>query len=174
MLFAAGLPPTEVEPPRRGVDSAAMVALLESHGVCCSPDRAEGGWPPLVFACRGDRGGNLGRVRALLAAGADVGVRNHKGQTALHCAAKAGLVDIARLLLAHGAPVDAQDDAGATPLATALRSSVKDKGRLREGVRLLAAAGADVDLEDGQGATPRHIASRKRGGEWLAALAAVD
>ena len=173
-LIAAGLPPADVEPPRRGVDSPEMVALLEAHGVDCGPNRPEGGWPPLVFACRGDRGGNLGRVQALLAAGADVDVRNHKGQTALHCAAKAGFVDIARLLLAHGAPVDAQDDAGATPLATALRSSVKDKGRLREVVRLLAAAGADLDMEDSQGATPRRIAARKRGGVWLAALAAVD
>lgn len=171
VLFAAGLAPTDVEPPRRGIDGPEMVALLESHGVRCGPDRAEGGWPPLVFACRGDRGGNANRVQALLAAGAAVDGRNHKGQTALHCAAKAGFAGIVQLLLAHGAPVDAQDDSGATPLAVALRSTVKDKRKLAAVVRLLAAAGANPDLADEQGATPRRIASRKRDqGTWLAAL----
>ena len=169
-LFAAGLPPADVEPPRRGVDDPQMAALLESHGVDCGPDRPEGGWPPLVFACRGDRGGNLDRVRALLVAGAAVDARNHKGQTALHCAAKAGFVAIAGLLLEHGAPVDAQDDSGATPLASALRSSVKDRRKLRAVVDLLAAAGADLDRADKRGATPRDIASRKRDAAWQSVL----
>ena len=96
---------------------------------------------PLVFQSRGDRGGNVQRVHALLDAGADVNVRNHKGQTALHCAAKAGFDQIVALLLDRGAEVNAKDDKGATPLATALRSKVKDKDRLAAAIGLLTDAG---------------------------------
>ena len=161
-LIAAGLDPASSEPPRSGIANPAMVALLEAHGVACDPDHAEGGWPPIVFQSRGDRGGSVDRVRALIDAGADVDVRNHKGQAALHCAAKAGFVDIVELLLAHGAEVDARDGSGDTPLATALRSTVKDKAALMAVVRLLVDAGADPDARDERGRTPRSIADRKR------------
>ena len=73
--------------------------------------------------------------------GADVNVRNYKGQTALHCAAKAGFDQIVALLLDRGAEVNAKDDKGVTPLATALRSKVKDKDRLAAVVGLLTDAG---------------------------------
>ena len=74
-------------------------------------------------------------------AGADVNVRNYKGQTALHCAAKAGFDQIVALLLDRGAEVNAKDDKGATPLATALRSKIKDKDRLAAVIGLLTDAG---------------------------------
>ena len=170
-LIAAGLDPASSEPPRSGVANPAMVALLEARGVACDPDHAEGGWPPIVFQSRGDRGGSVDRVRALIETGADVNVRNHKGQTALHCAAKAGFAEIVKLLLAHGAEVDARDGQGETPLATALRSTVKDKVALMAVVRLLAEAGADPDAKDDRGRTPRDIAGRKRPAQsWSEAL----
>ena len=103
-------------------------------------------------------------------AGADVNVTNHKGQTALHCAAKAGFVDIVTLLLAHGATVDAVDDKGETPLATALRSTAKDKACLMAVVGELLAAGADPHRADRQGRTPADVASRKRDRRWASAL----
>ena len=172
VLFDAGLRPADVESPRSGVDNPELIALLQAHGVDCAPDRAEGGWPPLVYQCRGDRGGNLPRVKALLAAGADVNVRNHKGQTALHCAAKAGFAPIVAHLLEAGATVDSQDAAGETPLATALRSTVRNREALVAVIRLLAAAGADPDRADNQSKTPRRIAGGKRdAAKWLAALA---
>ena len=172
-LLAAGVRPADAAVPRSGILGTELRTVLQAHGVECGPNEAEGGWPPLVYQCRGDRGGNLERVKALLAAGADVDARNHKGQSALHCAAKAGFAPIVALLLDAGAVVDARDAQGETPLATALRSGVKDKERLRAVIRQLAAAGANADLADDRGQTPRAIARRKRdAAKWLRALAA--
>ena len=170
-LIAAGLDPSTAEPPRSGIANPAMVELLKAHGVDHGPDHAEGGWPPIVFQSRGDRGGSVDRVRALIEAGADVNVRNYKGQSALHCAAKAGFVDIVALLLEHGCEVDARDRKGETPLAAALRSTVKDKAKLLDAVRLIASAGADGDLADNTGRSPRAIAAAKRNARvWIDAL----
>ena len=170
-LIAGGLDPASSEPPRSGLTDRAIIALLEAQGVSYAPDHAEGGWPPIVYQSRGDRGGSVARVRELIEQGADVNVRNHKGQSALHCAAKAGFVDIVELLLGHGAHVDAEDGTGETPLATALRSTVKDKARLLAVVDLLVVGGADPDHEDRAGRTPAHIARRKRDASvWVTAL----
>ena len=170
-LIGAGLDPSTSEPPRSGIANPAMVGLLKAHGVDYGPDHAEGGWPPIVFQSRGDRGGNVERVRTLIEAGADVNVRNHKGQSALHCAAKAGFVDIVSLLLEHGCEVDARDRGGETPLAAALRSTVKDQANVLDVVRLIANAGADVDLVDHKGRSPRAIAGAKRNARiWVDAL----
>ena len=170
-LIAAGLDPSTSEPPRSGIANPAMVEVLKAHGVDYGPDHAEGGWPPIVFQSRGDRGGNVERVRSLIEGGADVNVRNHKGQSALHCAAKAGFVDIVALLLEHGCDVDARDKQGETPLAAALRSTVKDKAKLLDVVRLIANAGADADLADHNGRCPRAIAGAKRNAQlWVNAL----
>ena len=170
-LIAAGLDPASSEPPRSGLTDPSIIRLLKRHGIAYGPDHAEGGWPPIVFQSRGDRGGNVARVGDLIDQGADVNVRNHKGQTALHCAAKAGFVDIAQLLLEHGAEVDARDHNAETPLATALRSTVKDKTKLLAVVRVLVAAGANGELEDRRGRTPRQVAGRKRDANvWLDAM----
>lgn len=140
-LLDAGADPTHAEAPRSGIVNAEIRKLLTARGGAVDVDHAEGGWPPLVFQSRGDRGGNVQRVRDLLNCGADVNVRNYKGQTALHCAAKAGFVPIVALLLECGAAVNAKDAKGATPLATALRSKVKDRERLAAVIALLTAAG---------------------------------
>ena len=169
-LIGAGMPVEPEAVPRAGVRSSAVREVLAAAGIADDPNQAEGGWPPIVFQSRGDRGGRVERVRELIERGADVNVTNHKGQTALHCAAKAGFVDIVELLLAHGATADATDAAGATPLATALRSTAKDKARLLTVVRELLAAGADRHHADKQGRTPASIASRKRDSRWAAAL----
>ena len=64
-LIDGGADPTRAEVPRSGV-SAEIAAVLAAHGAGVSVDHAEGGWPPLVFQARGDRGGNVDRVRDLL------------------------------------------------------------------------------------------------------------
>ena len=140
-LIDAGADPTGAELPRSGV-SAGIAALLAARGAGVDVDHAEGGWPPLVFQARGDRGGNVDRVRDLLDRGACVNARNHKGQTALHCAARAGFTDIVALLLDRGADADATDDDGRTPLAAARRSTVRDKAGLAAVIELLETAGA--------------------------------
>lgn len=166
MLIDAGLDAAAAEPPRSGIADRAIADLLQARGLAHGVDHAEGGWPPIVFQCRGDRGGNVQRVRDLLDAGADVNVRNSKGQSALHCAAKAGFVDIVALLLERGAEVDAVDSKGETPLATALRSTVKDKQRLLAVAQMLLAAGADANRSDASGRSPKSIARRKRDRVW--------
>ena len=171
VLLDAGLDPAIAELPRSGLTNPAIIALLARRGVTCDPNRAEGGWPPIVFQSRGDRGGSVDRIRDLIARGADVNARNHKGQTALHCAAKAGFAPIVSLLLKRGAEVDLKDNEGQTPLMTALRSTIKNEDRLREVIRLLTAAGANPDSTDRRGHTPRLIATRKRDADaWLIAI----
>ena len=145
-LIDGGADPTRAEAPRSGV-SAEIAAVLAEHGAGVSVDHAEGGWPPLVFQARGDRGGNVDRVRDLLDRGAHVDVRKYKGQTALHCAAKAGFTEIVALLLDRGADVHAVDDDSRTPLAAARRSTVKDKARLAAVIELLETAGAADSTE---------------------------
>lgn len=175
VLLDAGLDPATAEPPRSGLTNPDIIALLARHGVSCDPNRAEGGWPPIVFQSRGDRGGSVARIRDLIARGADVNARNHKGQTALHCAAKAGFVAIVSLLLDHGAEVDSKDRAGQTPLVTASRSTIKNRDALREVIRILATAGANPDSPDRRGQTARLIATRKRdSAAWLNAMGLVD
>ena len=130
---------------RRGLRITMRLPMCCWRGVDCDPNRAEDGWPPIVFQSRGDRGGSVARIRDLIARGADVNAQNYKGQTALHCAARAGFVEIVSLLLDHGAEVDLQDREGHTPLMAALRSTIKNKDKLREVVRVLTEAGADLD-----------------------------
>ena len=170
-LIAAGLEPEPQYLPRSGVQNDRLNKLLEKHGIKLDPDRAEGGWPPLVFNSRGDRGGNLDRVKSILDDGADVNVRNHKGQSALHCAAKAGFNHIVQLLIDRGADVDAQDDNGCTPLITALQSTIKDKQKLFDVLGTLIGAGADPSLVDRRGKSADQIARRKRDADkWCAVL----
>ena len=144
-LLEAGADPARVEAPRGGITHAGLLEVLARHGAPVDVNRAEGGWPPLVFQSRGDRGGSVERVRALLDLGADVDARNYKGQTALHCAARAGFDGIVALLLERGAAADATDDKGQTPLQAAQRSRVKNSKGLAAVVRQLGEAGAGVD-----------------------------
>ena len=61
-------------------------------------------------------------LKALIGAGADVGVRDGSGRTALHMAKGKA---VAAVLLKAGADVDAEDDEGKAPAETALNSGAK-------------------------------------------------
>ncbi|XP_049944435.1 uncharacterized protein LOC126426581 [Schistocerca serialis cubense] len=89
--------------------------------------------------------GAVGELRALIAAGADVGARGVWGQTALHWAAWRGDVEAAGLLVGAGAAVDARTDGGWTPLHVAA-----DYGRAEVAAALLV-AGADRGATTGDG-----------------------
>jgi len=130
--------------------------------------------------------GDLQRVEKFIDDGADVDAKDQKDQTALHYAAKAGQIAVAKLLIANGADVNV--NAGEwTPLQeaayyskemvelllakganintgkwTALHSAL-DAERF-DIVELLLAKGADANIRDDKGRTPLHIAA------WYAAV----
>jgi ankyrin repeat protein len=60
----------------------------------------------------------------MLRCGADVSAPYSIGRTALHCAAKAGFVQVAQALIEFGADVNARSDRGQTPL-----DEVEDAGK---------------------------------------------
>jgi ankyrin repeat protein len=117
------------------------------------------GFPALVDACRGNHNqpDDAARVRPLLEAGVDVTVKDAKGKTALHRAAQAGFIEIAKLLLQSGADIDALDPEGETPVFDAVRA-----GRA-ETVRLLLRAGADVRVKNRRRKTAADLAARLGG-----------
>jgi ankyrin repeat protein len=93
---------------------AQVAAFIASHGQGCVdlPDKA--GFTPLLYAARH---GNAEACEVLLSRGASItsatpGFR----QTALHRAAMAGHVEVAKVLLRHGAERFATDLRGKTPL----------------------------------------------------------
>jgi ankyrin repeat protein len=150
--------------PRGYQDRGEMFQLLKSYGVEPADvnDTGARGWPALVYASRGDKGEHPEKVQRLLDLGADVNIRNYKGKTALHCAAKAGFVRVMGLLLAHDAGVNAVDKNGETPLFDAVRSTIKNTTKKKQAVMLLLENGGDVSLENGQGVTPLQLAQRGR------------
>ncbi len=60
--------------------------------------------------------GSIGTIKTMLKLGIDVSVKAGDGSTALHCAAKAGQLDMVRYLVEQGAQVDFHNDKGRTPL----------------------------------------------------------
>ncbi|XP_047100908.1 poly [ADP-ribose] polymerase tankyrase-1-like [Schistocerca piceifrons] len=99
--------------------------------------------------------GTVRELRALIAAGADVGARGGwGGLTALHCAAARGGVEAARLLVGAGAAVDARSGNGWTPLHWAAAC-----GRAEVAAALLV-AGADRGATTGDGRTALDLARR--------------
>jgi ankyrin repeat protein len=87
------------------------------------------------------RGGDVARVRALLAAGADVNAADPTGTTALIGATADAHWEAARLLLEAGADVNAQDRSGCTALHGA--AGCEDGADV---VRILLRAGARTEV----------------------------
>ena len=97
-------------------------------------------------------------VKALLAAGADVNMRDSKyGVTALMAAAEDNTnPDVVKALLATVADVNARDEYGWTALMIAARNNTNS-----DVVKALLAAGADVNARDKCGQTALMLAARK-------------
>lgn len=131
-------------------DETEVARLLKEDPQSAS-SRGPDGYPALHFAVGMDYRGIL---KALLAAGCDVDIRNRSeiqgsvGETALHCAAFWGRDDIAMMLIDAGAEVNALTDGKATPLHDAARmGSVKI-------AKMLLDHGAKPDAHDNEGETP--------------------
>ena len=103
---------------------------------------------------RASRIGDLERLQALLAAGADVHVRGYAGQTPLHVCVNSGHARCAQALLEAGADMGRWDNGGSTALITAANS-----GR-RDCLETLLAAGADINERDSAGRTAVHATCR--------------
>ncbi len=150
--------------PRRLDDGSEISNLLKAHGVPSKDINAKNhmGWPPLVYVCRGDKGEHPEEVQRLLALGADIDVQNYKGKTGLHCAAKAGFLNVINLLIKNEATVDATDDNGETPLFDAIRSTIKSGEKQRAALEALLLNGADPNLKNRKGLTPLQVAKQMR------------
>lgn len=162
LLLENGADPSRA--PRILNDDSEMSVLLKSHGVPPKDINAQNhmGWPPLVYACRGDNGEHPDEIQRLLELGADINIQNYKGKTGLHCAAKAGFLKVVNLLIEKGATVDAIDKDGETPLFEAIRSTIKNGEKQRAALEALLTKGADPNVKNRKGQTPLQIAQRMR------------
>ena len=162
LLFDNGADPSKA--PRIYDDNSEMSVLLKSYGVPPKDINAfdKMGWPPLPYACRGDKGEHPNEVLRLLKLGADIHVRSSKGKTALHCAAKAGFLKVIDVLIENGANIDATDNNGETPLFEAIRSTIKDGEKQRASIEALLEKGANPHVKNNKGLTPLQIAQRMR------------
>ncbi len=91
--------------------------------------------------------GDLPRVKALLAAKADVNTKAYNGATALMVASGACHPEVVQALLAAGADVNVRHPNGATALTLASENGCV------EAVRALLVSGADVNVSDRKGQT---------------------
>ena len=162
LLLENGADPSKA--PRILDDNSEMSVLLKAHGVPPKDINAQShmGWPPLVYACRGDNGEHPEEIQRLLELGADIDIQNYKGKTGLHCAAKAGFLKVINLLIENGATVDATDNDGETPLFEAIRSTIKNGEKQRAALEALLVKGADPNLRNRKGLTPLQVAKRMR------------
>jgi ankyrin repeat protein len=101
---------------------------------------------------------DVGRVRKLLAAGADCNERNGDGATALMLAAHAGDIGMVRNLIDAGADANARDERGWGPLMKAAYNPDLDRG-FADVVQVLIDAGADVEAPIGYGVRPLMLAA---------------
>ena len=162
LLLENGADPNKA--PRILDDNSDMSKLLKSYGAPPKDinDQGDMGWPMLVYVCRGDNREHPDKVLRLLELGADIDVRNYKGKTALHCAAKAGFLSVIDLLIEKGATIDAPDNNGETALFEAIRSTIKDGEKQRAAIEALLVKGANPNFKNGKGLTPLQIAKRMR------------
>ena len=162
LLFENGANPNEA--PCIYDDNSEMSRLLKAHGVPPRDINAKNGmgWPPLVYACRGDKGEHPEEVERLLKLGADIDVRNSKGKTALHYAAKAGFTNVIRLLVKKGATIDAVGNDGETALFEAIRSTIKNREKQRTALETLLIQGANPNVRNRRGLTPLQVAQQLR------------
>lgn len=116
--------------------------------------------------------GHLGKVKKLLARGADAdsvqhidtGIEQVK-DTPLYASAGAGHIAVAQALIAAGAEVDIEADDGWRPLHHATLNGQSAM------VAFLAASGADINRrEELEGQTPLHIACARADEKTVAAL----
>jgi ankyrin repeat protein len=129
----------------------AGIVIAASGGLLPGAAQAAADDPPLVAAAEA---GDIGAVRELLAAGADVDAASVDGATALHWAAHRDVPRLVRLLLDAGADVSATNRYGVQPIALAATNGSAVV------LRQLLAAGADPNATMPGGETVLMTAAR--------------
>ncbi len=99
------------------------------------------------------RAGETEVLRAMLAAGMPINLRDAKGNTLLMLACYHQHLEAAELLLARGADPDLRNDRGQTPLGGAAFKGYNDI------VTLLLRHGAEINADQGGGKTPLFFAT---------------
>lgn len=127
------------------------VKLLLAHGA--DPEAAAGGNTPISQAVTF---GYPDVVRALIAAGASVSMRESSGINLLHWAAITGRPELIPTLVQAGVPINATDENGYTPLMYAATIDFGDTAI----IKALLKNGADASIRNGEGLTPRQQAHR--------------
>ena len=96
-----------------------ILKLLVGNGLSAN-QRPYSDLTPLHYACRGDKGENVEKVKLLLALGAHLNAVGPKHRTPLHYAAIAGYDRTVQELLAADVDQQIQDENGCTPLDLAI------------------------------------------------------
>ncbi len=135
-----------------------MIRLLIKHGARVNDPKN----PALLWVSKPEA------AKALLDAGADLNIRDAKGQTALHLPHGHWVpnAETAKVLIDAKADVNANSMDGSTPLHAAIRH--RDIGIVNHLLR----AGANLDAKDKQGNTPLSLA-KQAGESFTAALTAA-
>ncbi len=164
-LRRAGAPTLERE------SETDRLAALESNRRGQTDAERKSSLPPLIEAARR---GDDGLLREILTSGAEPGIRDPAGDSALHHAADGGHVEAIRILLDAGLEPDLRGAKETTSLMRAMASTAEGSDEV---VEILLARGADPHLRDhlsagiiryaADGATPRKLRLLKRaGGSW--------
>ncbi|MCG9126075.1 ankyrin repeat domain-containing protein [Candidatus Poribacteria bacterium] len=162
LLVENGADPSKA--PLKVDDNSEMSQLLKSYGNPSADINSLDvmGWPLIVYVCRGDKGEHPEEIIRLLDLGADIDARSSKGKSALHCAAKAGFLNVIDLLIEKGINIDATDNKGETPLFEAIRSTIKKREKLHTAIESLLEKGADPNFKNNSGMSPLQVAQQKR------------
>ena len=110
---------------RAGLGRADDIKLLLNQGANPNTTNSEG-LPLLIVAASRKDGEALGAVQALLEGGANVNVKDGKGQTALYYAARAGKIDVVEHLLKNRIDYYSLDNNGDIARTIAFRGGHKD------------------------------------------------
>ena len=99
-------------------NGADMEKILKANPAMRDARTGLGSTPLHLAATNSD----VGPLKALLKAGADVNAKDMDGNTPLHMAAYTNKIEAAKVLLEAGADVNAESSGGRTPLAMARKS----------------------------------------------------